>query len=55
MKNNIILGTEEDIDFDKMKIALAIKNSTFEGGLQCLLLESEVIKDCAGCNCATRC
>ena len=50
IKNNIILGTEEEISFDKMQIALAIRNSTFEGGLQCLLLEGEVLKDCDGCN-----
>ena len=48
--NNIILGTEEEISFDKMQIALAIRNSTLEGGLQCMLLEDNVLKDCESCN-----
>jgi hypothetical protein len=51
IKNNIILGTDGDnVGFDKMQIALAIRNSTFEGGLQCLLLEDKVLNSCVGCN-----
>ena len=48
--NNIILGTEEKISFDKMQIALAIRKESLEGGLQCLLLENNVIKSCENCN-----
>ena len=54
-KNNIILETEENSDFDKMQIALAIKNSTFRGGMLCLLLENNVIKDCSSCSLKTIC
>ena len=50
IKDNIILGTEDNQSFDKMQIALAIRNSSFEGGLQCVLLEDDVLKDCESCN-----
>ena len=49
-KENIILGTEDNNSFDKMEIALAIRNSTYEGELQCCLLENGVINNCTGCN-----
>ena len=50
IKDNIILGTEDNQSFDKMQIALAIRNSSFEGGLHCTLLEDNVIKSCMNCN-----
>ena len=46
IKDNIILGTEENKSFDKMEIALAIRNSTYEGELQCCLIENAVINSC---------
>ena len=50
IKDNIILETEDSVSFDKMKIALAIRDSTFEDELSCSLLEDAVIKNCEGCN-----
>ena len=50
IKNNIILGTEDNKSFDKMQIALAIRNSTYEGELHCILLDDNVLKDCESCN-----
>ena len=50
IKNNIIVGTEDNISFDKMQIALAIRNCTYEGELHCILLENNVLKNCDSCN-----
>ena len=56
IKNNIILGTEGDnVGFDKMQMALEIRNATLEGGLQCLLLEDNVLNNCLGCNLSPIC
>ena len=50
INDSIVLGTEDNSSFDKMQIALAIRNSTYEGGLCCILLENNVLKDCKSCN-----
>ena len=55
IKDNIILGTEDSKGFDKMEIALAIRNSTYEGELQCCLLENAVINSCDACNLRSIC
>lgn len=50
IKDNIILETEDSKSFDKMKIALAIRNSTFGDELNCSILENAVINNCEGCS-----
>ncbi|QAA32126.1 hypothetical protein [Clostridium manihotivorum] len=46
----ISINLEEGRNFDKLKIALAIRDSTYEDGLGCSLLENEVLEDCEGCS-----
>ena len=36
--------------YDKMQIALAIKNSTFNDQLSCSLLENNIFECCSKCN-----
>lgn len=50
IKDNIVVTTAKSQKFDKMQIALAIKNSTYDDSLSCSLLENEVIKDCSSCS-----
>jgi hypothetical protein len=49
-KESISINAEEAQSFDKMQIALAIRNSTYGEELSCSLLENEVIKNCEGCS-----
>ncbi|WP_160680350.1 hypothetical protein [Clostridium sp. C8-1-8] len=46
----VSINLEEGKSFDKLKIALAIRDSTYEDGLQCSLLENEVLEHCEGCS-----
>ena len=55
IKNNIVLGTEEEISFDKMQIALAIRNVSLEGGMKCMLLEENVLRTCENCTLKSIC
>ncbi|MEQ8156396.1 MAG: hypothetical protein ABRQ25_16210 [Clostridiaceae bacterium] len=50
IKDSITVTTEGSQSFDKMQIALAIKNSTYEDELSCSLLENNVIEGCSICN-----
>lgn len=40
---------EEGRNFDKMKIALAIRNSVFNSEISCSLLSNEIINNCETC------
>lgn len=40
---------EEGRNFDKMKIALAIRNSVFNSEMICSLLSNEIINNCENC------
>ncbi|MBC8060598.1 MAG: hypothetical protein H7Y18_08025 [Clostridiaceae bacterium] len=55
IKDNIIVGGEGNKSFDKMGIALALKNSTYGGELSCSLLENTVINNCNDCNLRSIC
>jgi len=48
--DRILVTGEENISFDKMQIALAIRNSTYEDELRCSLLKNNVMADCHSCN-----
>lgn len=51
IKDRITVSSkEEGQSFDKLQIALAIKNSTYDDELSCSLLENGVIKECSSCN-----
>jgi hypothetical protein len=50
IKDCVSINFEEGRNFDKLKIALAIKDSTYEDGLSCSLLENEVLEDCRVCS-----
>ncbi|MNN88573.1 hypothetical protein D3C81_2062800 [compost metagenome] len=50
INDKIIITNNKSQNFDKMQIALAIKNSTYDDSLNCSLLENGVIKDCNICN-----
>ncbi|WP_160680300.1 hypothetical protein [Clostridium sp. C8-1-8] len=50
IRDCISINSEEVQSFDKMQIALAIRDSTYGDELSCSLLENEVIKNCEGCS-----
>ena len=50
IKNEIKMVAAGNENFDKMQIALAIRNSTLNDEISCSLLEEEVIKSCEICN-----
>lgn len=50
IKDKITIANINGQSFDKMQIALAIRNSTYEDKLACSLLENGVIKSCDGCS-----
>ncbi len=50
IKNKITVAYDESQSFDKMQIALAIRNSTYEDNLDCPLLVNNIISSCEGCN-----
>ena len=50
IKDKITVCSKDGQSFDKLQIALAIKNSTYDDELSCSLLENGVIKDCSLCN-----
>lgn len=50
IKDKITVCSKDGQSFDKLQIALAIKNSTYDDELSCSLLENGVVKDCSRCN-----
>ena len=50
MEDRILVSGENSLSFDKMQIALAIRNSTYEDELSCSLLKNNVMADCHCCN-----
>lgn len=50
MEDKILVSSENSLSFDKMQIALAIRNSTYEDELSCSLLKNNVMGDCHCCN-----
>jgi len=50
IKDKITVTAEGSQSFDKMQVALAIRNSTYEDNLSCSLLENNVLEGCERCN-----
>lgn len=50
IEDKILVSSEEGQNFDKMQIALAIRNSTYEDNLSCSLLKNGVLKSCEKCS-----
>jgi len=50
IKDKITVTAEGCQSFDKMQLALAIRNSTYEDNLSCSLLENNVLDECEKCN-----
>lgn len=49
IEDKILVSTDEGQNFDKMQIALAIRNSTYEDNLSCSLLKKGVLKNWDHC------
>ena len=50
MISNKIKITEEGEAYDRLEIALAIRNSTYNDELKCSLVEQNIIKSCDTCS-----
>lgn len=50
IEDKILVSSDEGQNFDKMQIALAIRNSTYEDNLRCSLLKNGVLKSCEKCS-----
>lgn len=50
IEDKILVSSDEGQNFDKMQIALAIRNSTYEDNLSCSLLKNGVLKSCEHCS-----
>ena len=50
MISNKIKITEEGEIYDRLSIALAIRNSTYNDELNCSLMDQNIIKDCESCS-----
>ena len=50
MISNKIKITEEGEAYDRLEIALAIRNSTYNDELKCSLIDQNIIKDCKSCS-----
>ena len=50
MISNKIKITEEGEVYDRLSIALAIRNSTYNDELKCSLVEQNIIKNCDTCS-----
>lgn len=50
MISNRIKITEEGEVYDRLEIALAIRNSTYNDELKCSLIDQNIIKDCKSCS-----
>ena len=49
MKDSIKIVCDSGEKFDKMQLALAIKNSTFNDEMSCSLIENKILKNCSTC------
>lgn len=49
IENRIAVSEEPNQSFDKMQLALAIRNGTFHDSLDCSLLMNGVLADCKSC------
>ena len=54
LKDKIIVDTEAS-SFDKMQLALAIRNSTYEDELGCSILDNGLLKNCDSCSLKSIC
>mgnify|MGYP007025986218 FL=1 len=50
MISNRIKITEEGEVYDRLSIALAIRNSTYNDDFKCSLMEQNIIKSCESCS-----
>ena len=50
MISNKIKITEEGEVYDRLSIALAIRNSTYNDELKCSLVDQNIIKNCESCS-----
>lgn len=50
MISNKIKITEEGEVYDRLSIALVIRNSTYIDDLKCSLMEQNIIKNCESCS-----
>ena len=50
MISNRIKITEEGEVYDRLSIALAIRNSTYNDDFKCSLMEQNIIKNCDTCS-----
>ena len=50
MISNRIKITEGGEVYDRLSIALAIRNSTYNDELKCSLMDKNIIKDCESCS-----
>ena len=50
MISNKIKITEEREVYDRLSIALAIRNSTYNDELKCSLVDQNIIKNCESCS-----
>ena len=50
MISNRIKITEEGEVYDRLSIALAIRNSTYNDELKCSLMDQNIIKNCETCS-----
>ena len=50
MISNRIKITEEGEIYDRLSIALAIRNSTYNAEFKCSLVDQNIIKDCQSCS-----
>ena len=50
MISNKIKITEEGEAYERLEIALAIRNSTYNDELKCSLMDQNIIKDCESCS-----
>ena len=50
MISNKIKITEEGEAYERLEIALAIRNSTYNDELKCSLMDQNIIKDCQSCS-----
>lgn len=50
IEDKLIIADDSSLCFDKMRMALAIKASTYEDDLGCSLIENGILNGCSRCN-----
>jgi hypothetical protein len=55
IKDKIMVEAEGCKSFDKMQLALAIRNSTYEDELGCSMLDNGLLKNCESCSLKSIC